>query len=50
VTPLRVLDDEFAPPAKTALEMVNEIRANQDPHHRSFTGLMAPVFAETRVG
>lgn len=50
VTPIAVLDDEFAPPAKTALEMVNEIRANQDPHHRSFAGLMAPIFAETHAG
>lgn len=34
---------------RTALEMVNAVRAGQDPHGRSAAGLMAPVFAETRV-
>lgn len=33
---------------RTALEMVNAVRAGQDPHGRSAAGLMAPVFAETR--
>jgi hypothetical protein len=33
----------------TALEMVNAIRAIQDPHGRSLAGLTSPVFAEDRL-
>jgi 3-oxoacyl-[acyl-carrier-protein] synthase-3 len=48
VTPLG--DAPGLPPCpRTALEMVNEIRARQDPHGRSEKGLMAPVFAESRL-
>ena len=47
VTPLGTSDVELPPATRTALEMVNEIRAVQDPHGRSLAGLMAPVFAET---
>lgn len=36
-------------PERTALQMVNEIRARQDPHGRSATGLHAPVFAESSL-
>ncbi|MEY3701307.1 MAG: 3-oxoacyl-[acyl-carrier-protein] synthase [Gemmatimonadota bacterium] len=50
VTPLGVSDAALPPCTETALEMVNRVRANQDPHGRSFAGLMAPVFAEGRVG
>ena len=49
VTPLGESAMTLPPCEKTALEMVNEIRANQDPHGRSREGLMSPVFAETRV-
>jgi 3-oxoacyl-[acyl-carrier-protein] synthase-3 len=49
VTPLGTSDAALPPCTKTALEMVNEIRARQDPHGRSRAGLMAPVFAETRA-
>lgn len=49
VTPLGASDVTLPPCTKTALEMVNEIRARQDPHGRSRAGLMAPVFAETRA-
>lgn len=49
VTPLGVSDAALPPCTKTALEMVNEIRARQDPHGRSRAGLMAPVFAEARA-
>ena len=49
VTPLGTSDRELPPCTKTALEMVNEIRAIQDPHGRSLAGLMAPVFVENRV-
>jgi 3-oxoacyl-[acyl-carrier-protein] synthase III len=35
VTPLGTSDLELPPCTKTALEMVNEIRAHQDPHGRS---------------
>ncbi len=47
VTPLGTSPAELPPPTKSALEMVNAIRAVQDPHGRSLTGLMSPVFAET---
>lgn len=50
VTPLGTSDAALPPLARTALEMVNEVRAKQDPHGRSYAGLMAPVFAEARVG
>jgi 3-oxoacyl-[acyl-carrier-protein] synthase-3 len=49
VTPLATSDRELPPCTRTALEMVNAVRAGQDPHGRSLPGLMAPVFAETRV-
>jgi len=49
VTPLGVSDAALPPCTETALEMVNRVRANQDPHGRSREGLMAPVFAETRL-
>jgi 3-oxoacyl-[acyl-carrier-protein] synthase-3 len=46
VTPLGTSDRELPPCTKTALELVNEIRALQDPRGRSAAGLMAPTFAE----
>lgn len=49
VTPLGTSDAALPPCEKTALEMVNEVRAKQDPHGRSRAGLMAPVFAEARA-
>lgn len=49
VTPLGTSDRQLPPLTKTALEMVNEIRAIQDPHGRSLAGLMSPVFAEDRL-
>jgi 3-oxoacyl-[acyl-carrier-protein] synthase-3 len=48
VTPLGTSDATLPPCEKTALEMVNEIRAVRDPAGRSALGLMAPVFAEAR--
>lgn len=48
-TPLGTSDRQLPPATKTALELVNEIRAVQDPHGRSREGLMAPVFVENRV-
>jgi len=48
VTPLSVSSRELPPVTKTALAMVNDIRAIQDPHGRSMAGLMAPVFVEMR--
>lgn len=48
-TPLGQSDIAFPPCDKTALAMVNEIRAQQDPHGRSGAGLMAPAFAEERL-
>jgi 3-oxoacyl-[acyl-carrier-protein] synthase-3 len=50
VTPLGTSEATLPPCDRTALEMVNAVRAGQDPHGRSFQGLMAPVFAETRAG
>jgi 3-oxoacyl-[acyl-carrier-protein] synthase III len=46
VTPLGHSDAELPPLEETALEMVNRIRANQDPHGRSEAGLLAPMFPE----
>lgn len=49
VTPLRESAAALPPCDRTALELVNAIRAQQDPHGRSRAGLLAPVFAEARV-
>jgi len=48
VTPLGHAEVELPPCTQTALDMVNEVRRHQDPHGRSYAGLMAPVFAESR--
>jgi len=48
VTPLAVSPLTLPPSERTALEMVNAIRAAQDPHGRSAAGLAAPTFAESR--
>lgn len=42
-------DAQFPPLTKSALEMVNSIRSQQDPHGRSREGLMAPAFIETTL-
>lgn len=46
VTPLGESEMQMPPLTETALEMVNRVRANQDPRGRSFAGLMAPGFAK----
>jgi 3-oxoacyl-[acyl-carrier-protein] synthase-3 len=46
VTPLGESAMQVPPLTETALEMVNRVRANQDPHGRSLAGLMAPGFAK----
>lgn len=48
VTPLGETSMVMPPCPKTALELVHEVRARQDPHGRSRDGLMSPVFAESR--
>jgi 3-oxoacyl-[acyl-carrier-protein] synthase-3 len=48
-TPLGESSVVMPPCEQTALELVNEIRAKQDPHGRSLRGLMEPVFAESRI-
>ncbi len=48
-TPLGESSIGMPPCDRTALELVNEIRAKQDPHGRSLRGLMEPVFAESRT-
>ncbi|MEP7347571.1 MAG: ketoacyl-ACP synthase III [Gemmatimonadaceae bacterium] len=50
VTPLGDSPVGLTPCTRTALDMVNEIRAQQDPHGRSHPGLMAPIFVESRTG
>ncbi len=50
VTPLGTTDAAIAPCTETALELVNKVRATQDPHGRSQVALMSPVLAEMRVG
>jgi 3-oxoacyl-[acyl-carrier-protein] synthase-3 len=49
VTPLGTSPATLPPATQTALEMVNTIRAGQDPHGRSKAGLMAPMFTEMRL-
>jgi len=49
VTPLGVSDRELPPCAETALELVNRVRAKQDPHGRSLRGLMTPEFVEAQL-
>ena len=49
VTPVAESSAEFPPCEATALEMVNAIRAQQDPHGRSAAGLTSAVFAEDRA-
>jgi 3-oxoacyl-[acyl-carrier-protein] synthase III len=49
VTPLGVSGRELPPLTRTALDIVNEYRAEQDPHGRSLPGLMAPTFVEQRI-
>ncbi len=48
-TPLGKSDAALPPVTQSALEMVNAIRANQDPHGRSLAGLMSPIFVEARI-
>jgi 3-oxoacyl-[acyl-carrier-protein] synthase-3 len=50
VTPLGESSIEFPPCTRTALEMVDEIRARQDPHGRSAAGLTAPTFGGALSG
>ena len=49
VTPLGTSSMALPPLGKSALEMVNEVRAAQDPNGRSQAGLTSPVFAEARL-
>lgn len=49
VTPIGSSATAFPPLTRSALDMVNEVRASQDPYGRSQAGLTAPVFAEARV-
>ena len=46
VTPLGESSRAFPPFEGTALDLVTEIRSNQDPHGRSAAGLMSPVLAD----
>lgn len=49
VTPIAESPYALPPCESSALEMVNAIRAQQDPHGRSAAGLTSTVFAEDRV-
>ena len=49
-TPLGQTDAELPPCNESALELVNRVRARQDPYGRSRDGLLAPVFPEARLG
>ncbi len=49
VTPLGLSDRELPPCTQSALELVNKVRATQDPHGRSLRGLMTPEFVETQL-
>ena len=50
VTPLGESTITVPPQVKSALEMVNEVRATQDPHGRSRAGLLSPAFAHAPAG
>jgi energy-coupling factor transporter transmembrane protein EcfT len=50
VTPLGVSSRSLPPVEQTALEMVQAIRATQDPHGRSFEGLMGVKLVEAGAG
>jgi 3-oxoacyl-[acyl-carrier-protein] synthase III len=50
VTPLGESAIPVPPVVKTALEMVNDVRATQDPHGRSKAGLLSPAFAHAPAG
>jgi 3-oxoacyl-[acyl-carrier-protein] synthase-3 len=49
VTPLGTSDRALTPCTETALDMVNRIRAQQDPNGHSLEGLMSPVFVESAL-
>ncbi|MCL4761541.1 MAG: beta-ketoacyl-ACP synthase 3 [Burkholderiales bacterium] len=49
VTPLDAADVELPPCERTALQMVNELRARKETRGRSAAGLVSPVFPETQV-
>jgi 3-oxoacyl-[acyl-carrier-protein] synthase III len=49
VTPLRESDAVLPPATRTALAMVNDIRARQDPHGRSREALTATQFVEATL-
>lgn len=50
VTPLGTSTVELPPCTESALELVNRVRAHQDPHGISLPGLMAPQFVESWAG
>ncbi|MBP6716253.1 MAG: ketoacyl-ACP synthase III [Acidobacteria bacterium] len=50
VTPLGTSTRAFPPNDRTALQIVNAVRATQDPHGRSAGGLTTPTFAESLYG
>ena len=47
--PLEQTDVELPPCNESALELVNQVRARQDPYGRSRDGLLAPVFPEAQL-
>ena len=49
VTPIGLSDRELPPCTESALELVNKVRATQDPHGRSLRGLMKPKFVESQL-
>ncbi len=49
VTPLGTTERTLVPCTESALELVNKVRATQDPHGRSLRGLMAPEFVESAM-
>lgn len=47
VTPIGTTDIDLPPCDKTALQMVQELMANKEPHDRSEAALMSPKFIES---
>jgi 3-oxoacyl-[acyl-carrier-protein] synthase III len=48
VQPLKSTDIDLPPSAKSAMEIVNELRKRKDPHGRSAQALLAPRFVESK--
>ena len=49
VTPIDTVEVDLPPCERTALQMVNELRARKETRGRSAAGLAGPIFPETQA-